>query len=101
MVNIVKTGKPKRRGSFLFILITLIFVACSALAVIRVRSDIARRERELQELLVQCEEQRIENKEIERLFRLGDDEDYFERIARERLGWVHPNETVFFDVSGS
>jgi len=59
------------------------------------------RKQELSELQVRLETQRLANKDLERQLAEGVDEEYIERVARERLEYVAPDETVFIDVSGS
>ena len=49
----------------------------------------------------QNEEQRIANKELERILSDGTEEEYIERIAREQLGFAYPEEQVLVDISGS
>ena len=49
----------------------------------------------------QNEEQRIANKELERMLSDGTEEEYIERIAREKLGYAYPEEQVLIDISGS
>jgi len=63
--------------------------------------NMAARRRQLVELEQRVETQRIANRELERQLEQGMDEQYIERIARERLGFVAPNETVYIDISGS
>jgi len=63
--------------------------------------NMATRRRQLVELEQRVETQRIANRELERQLEQGMDEQYIERIARERLGFVAPNETVYIDISGS
>ena len=41
------------------------------------------------------------NKDTENLLKNANENDIIERIARERLGYVYPDEQVFIDISGS
>jgi len=63
--------------------------------------NLANRRRQLIELEQRVEIQRIANKELERQLAQGMDQMYIERIARERLGFIDPDETVYIDISGS
>jgi len=77
------------------------FMVYAAILLIDMQIDIANRNRQLTELQQRVENQRISNKELERQLAMGMDQEYVERIARERLGFIAPDETVFIDVSGS
>lgn len=77
------------------------FVVYAAILLIDMQIDIASRSRQLTELQQRVENQRISNKELERQLAMGMDQEYVERIARERLGFISPDETVFVDISGS
>ena len=57
--------------------------------------------RQLALLEQQNEEQRIANKELERILSDGAEEEYIERIAREQLGFAYPEEQVLVDISVS
>lgn len=56
---------------------------------------------ELSILEQQQELQRIKNKDIQRQIADSADDEEIERIAREQLEYVAPDEKVFIDVSGS
>lgn len=47
----------------------------------------------------QYEEINSKNKETKRFLQNADENDIIERIARERLGYVLPNEKVFYDTN--
>ncbi len=63
--------------------------------------EVASRRQELAALEQQVEEQRIANKEVERMLTMDEDEDYMSGIARDKLDMARPDERVFYDVSGS
>ncbi|MCL2578831.1 MAG: septum formation initiator family protein [Oscillospiraceae bacterium] len=77
------------------------FVVYAVVLLIDMQIDIANRNRQLNELAQRVETQRISNKELERQLAMGMDQEHIERVARERLGFIAPDETVFVDVSGS
>ena len=62
--------------------------------------DIAAKQKELQDLETQLEQQRQQNDELERVLESGSDTEIIERVARDKLGYVKPNERVFIDVTG-
>lgn len=62
--------------------------------------DIAAKQKELQGLENQLEQQRQQNDELERVLESGSDLEIIERVARDKLGYAKPNERVFIDVTG-
>ena len=62
--------------------------------------DIAAKQKELQNLENQLEQQRQQNDELERVLESGSDQEIIERVARDKLGYAKPNERVFIDVTG-
>jgi cell division protein FtsB len=76
-------------------------VAYAAVLLIDLQVTLASRKQELAELQQKYEEKRIANKELELQLQQGMDEEYVERIAREKLDYVAPDEKVYIDISGS
>ena len=62
--------------------------------------DIAAKQKELQDLENQLEQQRQQNDELERVLESGSDQEIIERVARDKLGYSNHNERVFIDVTG-
>ena len=62
--------------------------------------DIAAKQKELQDLENQLEQQRQQNDELERVLESGSDQEIIDRVARDKLGYAKPNERVFIDVTG-
>lgn len=93
--------KSSGQKSFILRFCVFAFVVYAAIHLIDIQINIASRRRQLEELETRVEAQRIANRELERQLAQGMDLDYVERIARERLGFVSPDETVYIDVSGS
>lgn len=62
--------------------------------------DIAAKQKELQDLENQLEQQHQQNDELERVLESGSDQEIIERVARDKLGYAKPNERVFIDVTG-
>ena len=62
---------------------------------------IMEKKQELQYIKNQCEEQTLQNQELENVLSTGSELDHIERIAREKLGYAYPDERVYVDTSGS
>lgn len=95
--------KPVRKSkkSFLIRLCVLAFATYIAFTLVDLQVDISLRREQLLALQEKSETQRIANKELEQVLALGTDEKYIERVAREKLGFAYPDETVLIDASGS
>lgn len=93
--------KKKRRNSFIILAACLVFVCYFTFTIVDQQSNIKAASQEKEQLQNQLNEQLLENEELSRLIEEGEEADYMERIAREKLGYVMPDERVFYDISGS
>ena len=93
--------KTKARKNVLARVSVLLFLCYVVFSLVRIQGDIQKNREQLAALEQQNEEQRIANKELERVLSDGTEEEYIERIAREQLGYAYPEEQVLIDVSGS
>ena len=62
--------------------------------------DIMVKRQQLDSLNAELTRQVEENTELQRLYSAGESDEYIERIARDRLGYVAPDERIFIDMSG-
>ena len=67
---------------------------------ISVQMDIVSKRQQLENLTQQVQAQQAENQELQRIVEAGDEAAYMERMAREKLGYVRPDERVYIDMSG-
>lgn len=93
-----KSENPRRKGKFLKLAV-LCFAVYAAYAMVTQQAQIKERGEELAAVEEEIAQQEQENKKAERLLTLGDDEEYIERIAKEKLGYAYPNEHVYIDRS--
>lgn len=80
------------------------FIAFSIYVVVSfvvMQSDIAKRKANLQAAKNELEQQQYINEDIMGIINSGQNSEYIMRIAREKLGFVFPNERVFIDISGN
>lgn len=91
----------KRRKShhLIFKLAVLVFVIAAVGKLVSLQVDIAQKKRELTTLETQKEQLSKENKDLQELLDSGMTDEYVEKIAREKLGYVSPHERVFVDVT--
>ena len=95
-----KNEKPKQKKNLMLKVCIFAFVAYAAVLLINMQVNLAGRKQQLAELQIRHEVRRIANKELERRLKEGEDQEYIERIAREKLDYVAPDERVYIDISG-
>lgn len=93
----LKTLTPKK---LIFRVAIIAFLAYIAITSIVLNVDIAKRKEKLGTAQAQVEEQKIINDELTHLLKSGKSPEYIIKVAREKFGFVFPNERVYVDVSG-
>ncbi len=98
-----KKKKAMAGGLFGVLLRLLIIVFCGYLLVSLVTNemDIMIKNQQIASLRQQVAQQQAESLELQRLLESGDDiSEYYEKIAREKLGYSFPDEQIFVDING-
>ena len=95
----VKNKKTKRKMSFLLALGAFALAGSFAITLIQLQIQISDKKDVLAQVQAQYNEKVAENNELERLIEDGSEDEFMERIARERLGYVKPGEKVYYDIS--
>lgn len=93
--------KKKQRKSIVLTIGCIMFACYFVAVIIGQQTQIKAAKDEKNALQAELNEQILENEEISRMLENGDEAEYIERIAREQLGYVMPDERVFYDISGS
>lgn len=94
-----KAKKPKKKAKKLVIL-RLAFAAFFVYVVVSftvMQIDISKRKDSLQAVQEELEEQQYIKQEITSILNSGENTEYIMKIAREKLGFVFPDEKVFID----
>ncbi len=82
--------------------VALIALVCYVVVSLFVlQADISSYRRQLSSLEEQCQEQELENQELDSLVKRDSDFEYIVKMAREKLGLVFPDEHIFYDASGN
>lgn len=82
-------------------LIAFVAISFVLIELVQLQLDIYKQRRVLEDLTTQCLDQQAANEDVERYLSMHDDTELIEKIAREKLGYAYPDETVFLDVSGT
>lgn len=98
----VRKEKNKKTGvSGMFLKLTVVAASAYLLvAFVGGQLQVASKQRELEEIQAKTQKISEKNEEISILMNSGDEAAYIERVAREKLGYVMPDEKVFVDISG-
>lgn len=92
-------NKPKKR--FLRNIFVFVVAVYAVFSMVEMQVTLANRMEEKEVLHEQWEMQRIVNKDLQRQLAADIDDEEIERVAREQLDFVSPDEKVFVDISGS
>ena len=90
----------KRRKSVILRLLLLAFSVYILISLINYQVQLTNHRRNLAEKQSTLEAKNLEVSELERLLESGTESQLIERAARERLGYVYPDEQVYVDLSG-
>ena len=77
----------------------LLLAGYFVISLINVNMQINDRKKEVEELNVRYEEQVAQNEALRNVIDGGDKDDYIERVAREKLGYVMPGERVYYNIT--
>lgn len=93
--------KRKTPTNKMFRLAVVAFAVYAGVSIVQLQLDVRQRQQELSSVVQKCEMQRKANKEVELQLSRGDDANYIERTARERLDFVYPYEKVYINAAGN
>lgn len=96
----MKASKKRKRSIILELAVVVVAVYFVA-SYVQIQVQINEASQKCDEVSAACDEQQMKNKELQRLLDSGSEEEYIERVAREQLGYVKPDEKVFYDVAGN
>lgn len=96
----MKSTRTKKQSLFIRLCVAAL-AAYVVVSLLTLQMEISSKSSELSAIEQQIEQQRIANKETERLIALGNDQDYLSRIARDKLDMGFSDERVFRDATGS
>lgn len=93
--------RKKQKHSFILSLALLLAVGYFVISFVSTQLDIREKEQEKAALEAQYAEQVAENERLQAVVDGGDESEYIERVAREKLGYVMPDEKVYYDITPS
>ena len=94
------TRQPRRKRSVVLRLVLLAFLGYGIFTLGQLQFDLFKMDAQHKELVQKRREVEMRSAEITNLLQNGTEAEFVERAARERLGYVFPDEEVFVDKSG-
>ena len=82
------------------IIAVLCLTAYLTVSLISAQFDLMTKRQQLAILEEQQQRVEMETQDIRRIMEIEDEAAYVERVAREKLGYANPNETVYKDIQG-
>lgn len=92
-----KKRRLKKRHSTILMIVFAVAVCYFLISFIVMQSDIKSQEKYNAQLRTQLADKKAENEELEKLVKSSDLDDYVEQIARRELGYVFPDERVYYN----
>lgn len=89
--------KKKKTYSTILTVAFAALVCYFVIALISLQSDIKEQKEQIADINAQADAQSADNRELDNLLNDSDLDSYVERIAREELGYVFPDERVYYD----
>ena len=89
--------KKKKTYSTILTVAFAALVCYFVIALIGLQSDIKEQKEQIADINAQADVQSADNRELNNLLNDSNLDSYVERIAREELGYVFPDERVYYD----
>lgn len=89
--------KKKKTYSTILTVAFAALVCYFVIALISLQSDIKEQKEQITDINAQADAQSADNRELNNLLNDSNLDSYVERIAREELGYVFPDERVYYD----
>lgn len=90
-----KNKEKKKKHSVILLVCFMMTVCYLLLSFFTLQKELKREKQELAQLQAQVQEQEAQNDVLKREIENEDDRELIERIAREELGYVYPNEQIY------
>ena len=92
--------RPARKRSIILRLGIFVFAVFMVLSMGRLQVELVQKKDRLSAAKKQLEATELKIEELQNLLENGEESDFIERVARERLGYVYSDEEVYTDISG-
>ena len=93
--------RRSRRHNVLLRICAASFAVYVTFSLISMQLEVAAEQRELDALNESIAAQQAENAQLEHLLEYGDEREFIEYMAREKLGYAYPDEKILIDSSAN
>lgn len=101
MDNKVPSGiRPARKRSIILRLGIFAFAVFMVVTMGQHQAELIKKQDQLKSARQRLEATELKVQELQNLLENGQESDFIERVARERLGYVYSDEEVYTDISG-
>ena len=91
---------PARKRSLILRLGIFVFAVFMVKTMGKLQIELVQKKDQLNAAKNQLEATELKIAELQNLLENGEESDFIERVARERLGYVYSDEVVYTDISG-
>ncbi|MBQ2816266.1 MAG: septum formation initiator family protein [Clostridia bacterium] len=92
--------RPARKRSIILRFGIFVFAVFMVISMGRLQVELVQKKDRLSAAKKQLEATELKIEELQNLLENGEESDFIERVARERLGYVYSDEEVYTDISG-
>lgn len=102
VVTSLRKANEKQNNKNIILRVAVVVCAVSTIfSLFNMQVQLFDKKQQLNEINQMCAKQRLINQDLELTLELGGNNEYMEKIARDKLGFVYPDERVFVDISGN
>lgn len=94
-----KKAAGQRSFSVILFIAAVLLVGYFSVSIIQSQVEISRQEQAVAQLQEQIDDKKAENDDLQKTLDSGDEAEYIERVARDSLGYMMPDEKVYYDTS--
>lgn len=94
------TATKKRKRRIVVIVAVIAITIYVGISMVFITNSYREKNQEIQQVQQQIDEQTVLNQEYQEMIDQGVDDEYIQKLAREKLGLVYPDERVYIDMGG-
>ncbi len=98
--SISASAQPARKRSIILRLGIFVFAVFMVITMGSLQVELIEKKDRLKAAKNQLQATELKIEELQNLLENGEESDFIERVARERLGYVYSDEEVYTDISG-
>ncbi len=91
--------KSKRKFSYIMVVLFLSVAVIFVVSLVAISKEIKEKKAEVAQLESTCEAQEAENNELQSMVDSGNEDEYLEKVAREKYGYINQGDRVYQDIA--